>query len=125
MFIAFSTLFASAQFMVTTTVNQPADSTEWGMSNFTNNMGIGYNINERILVGVAKNGEDFDFFGRCNVSWNMYLFAQAPMEEMFDNMKMGVGYSFRVFKGFSIEPNYSINLKDEEGDFNFGLSYQF
>ena len=125
MFIAFSTLFASAQFMVTTTVNQPADSTEWGMSNFTNNMGIGYNINERILVGVAKNGEDFDFFGRCNVSWNMYLFAQAPMEEMFDNMKMGVGYSFRVFKGFSVEPNYSINLKDEEGDFNFGLSYQF
>ena len=125
MFIAFSTLIASAQFMVTTTINQPADSTEWGMSNFTNNMGIGYNINERILVGVAKNGEDFDFFGRCNVSWNMYLFAQAPMEEMFDNMKMGVGYSFRVFKGFSIEPNYSINLKDEEGDFNFGLSYQF
>ena len=125
MFIAFSTLFASAQFMVTTTVNQPADSTEWGMSNFTNNMGIGYNINERILVGVAKNGEDFDFFGRFAMTWDIYLFAQAPMEEMFDNMKMGVGYSFRVFKGFSVEPNYSINLKDEEGDFNFGLSYKF
>ena len=125
MFIAFSTLIASAQFMVTTTVSQPVDSAEWGMSNFTNNMGIGYNINDRILVGVAKNGEDFDFFGRCAINWNMYLFAQAPMEEMFDNMKMGVGYSFKVFKGFSVEPNYSINLKDEEGDFNFGLSYQF
>ena len=125
MFIAFSTLIASAQFMVTTTINQPADSAEWGMSNFTNNMGIGYSINERILVGVAKNGEDFNFFGRCAINWNMYLFAQAPMEEMFDNMKMGIGYSFKVYKGFSVEPNYSINLKDEEGDFNFGLSYQF
>ena len=46
MFIAFSTLLASAQFMATSTVMAPADSANWGIDNFTNNIGIAYKIND-------------------------------------------------------------------------------
>ena len=45
MAVAFMTTFAaSAQFMVVTTVNTPDSdlNEEWGTTNFTDNMGIGY-----------------------------------------------------------------------------------
>ena len=55
---------------------------------------------------------------------------QAPMEEMMDNLTVGIGYSYNVWKGLNVEPNYSMGLKeDEEGErassFNLGLSYKF
>ena len=124
MFIAFSTLLASAQFMVTSTVIAPADSAEWGIDNFTNNMGIAYKINDNMFVGVMKDGEDFDLFGRYEMS-NMFISAQAPMEDMFDNLRMGVGYSFAVCPAFFVEPNYTMNLEGDNGKFNVGLSYKF
>ena len=46
MALAFATMFASAQFMVVTNITQPADGEEWGMSNITDNMGVGYQIND-------------------------------------------------------------------------------
>ena len=42
MAVAFSTLIASAQFMVVTTYNAPEDGAEWEMTSLTDNMGIGY-----------------------------------------------------------------------------------
>ena len=124
MFIAFSTLIASAQFMVTSTVIAPADSAEWGIDNFTNNIGIAYKINDNMFVGVMKDGEDFDLFGRYEMN-NMFISAQAPMEDMFDNLRMGVGYSFAVCPAFFVEPNYTMNLEGDNGKFNVGLSYKF
>ena len=124
MFIAFSTLIASAQFMVTSTVIAPADSAEWGIDNFTNNIGIAYKINDNMSVGVMKDGEDFDLFGRYEMN-NMFISAQAPMEDMFDNLRMGVGYSFAVCPAFFVEPNYTMNLEGDNGKFNVGLSYKF
>ena len=124
MFIAFSTLLASAQFMVTSTVIAPADSANWGIDNFTNNIGIAYKINDNMFVGVMKDGEDFDLFGRYEMN-NMFISAQAPTSDMFDNLRMGVGYSFAVCPAFFVEPNYTMNLEGDNGKFNVGLSYKF
>ena len=56
--------------------------------------------------------------------------VQAPTEEMMDNLTVGLGYSYDVWKGLCVEPNYSMGLKEDEngereGSFNLGLSYKF
>ena len=124
MFIACSTLIASAQFMATSTVIAPADSADCGIDNFTNNIGIAYKINDNMFVGVMKDGEDFDLFGRYEMN-NMFVSAQAPTSDMFDNIRMGIGYSFAVCPAFFVEPNYTMNLEGDNGKFNVGLSYKF
>ena len=60
----------------------------------------------------------------------MYVSVQAPTEEMLDNLTVGIGYSYDVWKGLHVEPNYSIGLNEDEngerdGTFNIGLSYKF
>ena len=128
--IALITLCASAQFMVVTTVNQPVDSAEWGVNNFTDNMGIGYQMNDNIVIGMIKNGENYDLFGRYLMNGGLYASLQAPTEEMMDNLTLGFGYSLTLWKGLNLEPNYSMGLKEDEdgereGSFNIGLSYRF
>ena len=137
MAVAFSTLIASAQFMVVTTYNAPEDGAEWEMTSLTDNMGIGYTLNNgKCVVGLVKAGEDslgdasYDLWGRYNWNQNMYVSVQAPTEEMMDNLTVGLGYSYNVWKGICIEPNYSMGLKEDEngereGSFNLGLSYKF
>ena len=137
MAVAFSTLIASAQFMVVTTYNAPEDGAEWEMTSLTDNMGIGYTLNNgKCVVGLMKAGEDslgdasYDLWGRYNWNQNIYVSVQAPTEEMMDNLTIGVGYSHNVWKGVCIEPNYSMGLKEDdngerEGSFNIGLSYKF
>ena len=54
----------------------------------------------------------------------------GDQEETTDNLTVGVGYSYNVWKGLNVEPNYSIGLKEDEngereGTFNLGLSYRF
>jgi len=135
--LSFATLFVSAQnFMVVTTYNAPEDGAEWEMSSLTDNMGFGYNLNDTWTVGIISAGEDslgdasYDLFGRYNWNANMYVSVQAPTEEMMDNLTIGLGYSFGVWKGLYVEPNYSMGLKedengDREGTFNLGLAYRF
>ena len=124
MALALIAMVSSAQFMVVTTISQPADSAEWGMSNITDNMGIGYQFNDKMTVGVIRNGEDYDLWGRYNISF-MYLAVQAPTEETTDNMTFGVGYSLRVWNDLYIDPSYMMSTKeDSEGEFKVGLSYK-
>ena len=134
--VAFTTLFASAQFMVVTSYNAPEDGAEWEMTSLTDNMGIGYAVNDTWTVGLISAGEDslgdasYDLWGRYNWNANVYVSVQAPTEEMMDNLTVGVGYSYNVWKGLSVEPNYSMGLKEDEegereGSFNLGLSYKF
>ena len=134
--VAFTTLFASAQFMVVTSYNAPEDGAEWEMPSLTDNMGLGYAVNDTWTVGLMSAGEDslgdasYDLWGRYNWNANVYVSVQAPMEEMMDNLTVGIGYSYNVWKGLNVEPNYSMGLKeDEEGErassFNLGLSYKF
>ena len=134
--VAFTTLFASAQFMVVTSYNAPEDGAEWEMTSLTDNMGIGYAVNDTWTVGLIKAGEDslgdasYDLWGRYNWNKNVYVSVQAPTEEMMDNLTVGIGYSYNVWKGLNVEPNYSMGLKEDEegereGSFNLGLSYKF
>ena len=133
-----TTFAASAQFMVVTTVNTPDSdlNEEWGTTNFTDNMGIGYVVNDTWTVGIVSAGEDslgeasYDLWGRYNWNANMFVSVQAPTEEMMDNLTVGLGYSYDVWKGLCVEPNYSMGLKEDEngereGSFNLGLSYKF
>ena len=69
MALALVTMFASAQFMVVTTIDSPEEGTEWGMSNITDNIGIGYQLNDKITVGAVKNGEDYDLWGRYKINF--------------------------------------------------------
>ena len=124
MALALVTMISSAQFMVVTTMTQPADGEEWATSNITDNMGVGYVLNDKMTLGVVKNGEDYDLWGRYNISF-MYLAVQAPTEETTDNMTFGVGYSLRVWNDLYIDPSYMMSTKeDSEGEFKVGLSYK-
>ena len=132
--IALSTLFASAQnFMVVSTYDGDQEET---MDMLTQNVGFGYAVNSTWTLGLIQNGEDvdgetiYDLWARYNMKNDLYLSLQAPQEETTDNLTVGVGYSFNVWKGLNVEPNYSMGLKedeagDREGTFNLGLSYKF
>ena len=102
----------------------------------TQNLGFGYAINDTWTLGLMQNGEDvdgetiYDLWARYNMKNDLYVSLQAPQEEMMDNLTVGLGYSFNVWKGLNVEPNYSMGLKedeagDREGTFNLGFSYKF
>ena len=130
MALAFVTMLSSAQFMVVTTLDQPADSASWGMSNITDNMGIGYQFNDKMTIGVVKNGEDYDLWGRYKINF-LYISVQAPTDStMMDNMTIGVGYSLKVWNDLYVEPNYSLPLNEDaegnrEGTLKLGVAYRF
>ena len=131
--VALMTLVASAQFTVVTTYDGDQEET---MDKVTQNFGIGYAVNDTWTVGFIQNGEDaegetvYDLWGRYNLKGDAYVSLQAPTEETLDNLTVGIGYSFNVWKGLNVEPNYSMGLKEDEneereGTFNLGLSYKF
>ena len=129
LFLMASLIFAvnlcSAQFVAVTTINMPEDDAEWEMSNLTDNIGVGYMLKDNIILGLVKNGEEYDMWGRYYFS-NCYAAVQAPTEETTDNMMLGVGYSFMVYKNLCVEPNYMMSTKeDSEGEFKLGISYKF
>ena len=137
MTFALCTIIASAQFMVVTTIEVPEEGAELEMSSLTDNMGVGYVLNGgKYTVGLIQANKDslgdatYDLWGRYNWKENMYVSVQMPMEEMMDNLTVGVGYSYAAWKGLCIEPNYSMGLKEDEngerqGSFNLGVSYRF
>ena len=132
--IALLTLFDSAQnFMVVSTYDGDQEET---MDMVTQNVGFGYALNDTWTLGLMQNGEDmdgetiYDFWARYNMKNDMYVSLQAPQEEMMDNLTVGLGYSFNVWKGLNVEPNYSMGLKEDEagereGTFKLGFSYKF
>ena len=129
MALAFIAMVSSAQFMVVTTIDQPEEGVEWGVSNITDNIGIGYQLNDKITVGAVKNGEDYDLWGRYKINF-LYISVQAPTEEMADNLNIGVGYSLKVWNSLYIEPNYSMPLNEDsegnrEGRLRLGVAYRF
>ena len=120
--VALFCLSASAQFRVMSNVNTPDEGASWSVDSFTNNWGVGYQVNDDVLVGIQKNGDDYDVIGRYNLNENFYLSVQAPTEDATDNMTFGVGTSIKVWNELYVEPNYT--RKDDEGSFNVGLSYK-
>ena len=120
--VALFFLSASAQVRVMSNIEQPSDSSSWGVGNFTNSIGVGYQVNDKFMIGLQKNGDDYDFIGRYNVSDNLYLSVQIPQEDATDNLALGVGISVKVWNNLYVEPNYT--TRDDEGSFNVGLSYK-
>tara|TARA_R100001244_G_scaffold36465_3_gene33422 strand:- start:933 stop:1343 length:411 start_codon:yes stop_codon:yes gene_type:complete len=121
-------LFASAQFSIISSVNMPEEGEEWSLSSITENMGAGYQINDKMMAGVIKNGENYDVFGRYYFE-NMYVSLQSSTEEMSENMKIGAGYSYNVWKNLYIEPSYSMPMKEDEngereGKLVLGVAYK-
>ena len=148
MLFAFSTILASAQFVALTTLNKvegadpnvvyegddcPDTEDSW---NITDKIGIGYQVNEKLMVGITKDGdEDYELLGRyslMNGIWGtcIYNYAKDSEDEMTDRLDVGVGYSYNVWKGLWIDPNYTMPLKEDsegnrEGSLNLSFSYKF
>ena len=132
MTLALCTMVASAQFSVLTTFNEGADST-W---NVTDKMGVGYQVNEKLMVGLTLDGEDkYELLGRyslMNGIWGtcVYSYDADSEAELMDKVKLGLGYSWNVWKGLSIDPNYTMPAKadeagEREGSLNLSVSYKF
>ena len=150
MLFALSTMFASAQFVALTTLNKvegtPANTdvvyegddclTTEDSYNITDKIGIGYQVNEKLMVGVTKDGdENYELLGRYNIKEGIfamciYNYAKDSEDEMMDMLDLGIGYSYNVWKGLWIDPNYTMPLKEDEegnreGSFNLSFSYKF
>ena len=132
MTLVFCTMIASAQYSVLTTFNEGADST-W---NVTDKMGVGYQVNEKLMVGITMDGEDkYELLGRyslMNGIWGtcVYSYDADSEAELMDKVKLGLGYSWNVWKGLYIDPNYTIPAKadeagEREGSLNLSVSYKF
>jgi hypothetical protein len=130
--VAIATMIgASAQtFTVVSTYNAPAEGADLELGAITDNLGVMVSVANNCMFGMVKNGEEYDLISRYNYSDNVYVSVQAPTEETLDNLSLGLGYSFDVWKGLMIEPNYTMDLNEDElgernGSFNLGLSYRF
>ena len=117
--ICFTTLLASAQFSVVSTMEKPVDGESWGLSNFTNDMGVGYEATDKMMVGVTKSGDNYDLFARYSMG-NFYIVGEMDSN---DELNWGVGCSIKFWNELYIEPNYM--LDDDEGEFVIGMAYRF
>ena len=131
MLFAFSTIYASAQFVGLTTLNEGTDST-W---NVTDKIGVGYMVNEKLMVAATMDGEDaYELIGRYNMYnglWAtcIYNHEKDSEAEMKDKLELGVGYSYNVWKELYVDPYYVMPLKEDsegnrEGEFRLGISYK-
>ena len=131
MLFAFFTMIASAQFVGLTTLNEGADST-W---NVTDKIGVGYVVNEKLMVAATMDGEDaYELMGRYDIYngvWAtcIYNHEKDSEAEMKDKIELGVGYSFNVWNKLYVDPYYVMPMKEDaegnrEGEFRVGISYK-
>jgi len=136
MTLALFTTIASAQYSVMTTVTSTEDEAGETTYNATDKIGIGYQVNEKLMVGLTMDGEDkYELLGRyalMNGVWGtcVYNYTKDSEAELMDNMELGLGYSFKVWDSLYFEPNYTIPVKadeagDREGSLNLSVSYKF
>ena len=136
MTLAFATMIASAQYSVLTTVTSVEDEAGESTYNITDKMGVGYQVNEKLMVGITMDGEDkYELLGRyslMNGIWGActYSYDADSEAELMDKVNVGVGYSFNVWKNLWIDPNYTMPLKEDEagereGNLNLSVSYKF
>ena len=131
MLFAASTMFANAQFVGLTTLNEGTDST-W---NVTDKIGVGYIVNEKLMVAATTDGEDaYELLGRYDVYngvWAtcVYNYEKDSEAELKDKLELGLGYSFNVYKKLYVDPYYVMPVKEDaegnrEGEFRLGISYR-
>ena len=131
MLFAFSTMIASAQFVGLTTLNEGTDST-W---NVTDKIGVGYIVNEKLMVAATMDGEDaYELLGRYDIHHGLwatciYNYEKDSEAELKDKLELGLGYSFNVWKKLYVDPYYVMPMKEDaegnrEGEFRLGISYK-
>ena len=129
MLFSVATIVASAQMTVMTTVTEVEDE-----YNFTDNLAVGYNINDMLMLGLEMDGEDkYEIMARYAFADNCWAYGSFDTEgegEYIDRLDLGVGYSFNIWQGLYVDPNYTVSMNknsdDEyEGNFNLTLSYKF
>ena len=136
MTLALCTMIASAQYSVLTTVTSVEDEAGESTYNITDKLGVGYQVNEKLMVGITMDGEEnYELLGRyslMNGIWGActYSYDADSEAELMDKVNVGVGYSFNVWKNLYIDPNYMMPLKEDEagereGSLNLGVSYKF
>ena len=121
-----ATLISSAQFTIVSQVQSPDEGDSWEISNFTQNMGVGYSLNNKTMIGAVKDGDNYNVFARHKLGFG-FLCMEAPTEDMSENMNLGWGMYIKVYDNLSVNPMYMIPLKEDdgerEGSFSIGLSY--
>ena len=135
MTLAFSTMIASAQYSVLTTVTsvEEADETTY---NVTDKLGVGYQVNEKLMVGLTMDGEDkYNLLARYDLHHGIwatcvYNYEADAEDELMDRMDIGLGYSLKLWKDLYIDPNYTMPAKadedgNREGSLNLSVSYKF
>ena len=134
--LAFSTMIASAQYQVMPTITSTEDEAGETTYNFTDKIGVGYDVNEKLMVGLTMDGEDkYELLGRyalMNGVWGtcVYNYEADSDTELMDNIELGLGYSFKVWDNLYIDPNYTMPAKADEagkreGSLNLSVSYKF
>ena len=137
MALAFLTTIASAQYSVMTTITSIEDEAGETTYNATDKIGVGYQVDEKLMLGVTRDGEDnFELLGRyalMNGVWGtcVYNYSAENFQEteLMDNVELGLGYSFKVWDKLYVDPNYTMPLKEDangerEGSFNLSVSYK-
>ena len=129
--LALITTFASAQFVALTTITEVEEE-----YNFTDKIGVGYDVSDKLMVGITMNGEDkYELLGRYDVYnglWAtcIYDYEKDSDTDMSDKLDLGIGYSYNVWKNLCVDPYYVMPLKEDsdgkrEGKFKLGVSYKF
>tara|TARA_B100000287_G_scaffold433054_1_gene493824 strand:+ start:819 stop:1250 length:432 start_codon:yes stop_codon:yes gene_type:complete len=136
MALAFSTMIASAQYQVMTTITSTEDEAGETTYNATDKIGVGYLVNDKLMVGLTLDGEDkYEVVGRyalMNGVWGtcVYNYNADSDAELMDKVELGLGYSFKVWNNLYVDPNYTMPLKEDadgnrEGSLNLSVSYKF
>ena len=136
MTLAFCTMIASAQYSVLTTVTSVEDEAGETTYSITDKLGVGYQVNEKLMVGLTLDGEDkYELLGRyslMNGLWGTCIYSyEADSEaELMDKVNLGIGYSFNIWNNLYIDPNYTMPAKadeagEREGSLNLSVSYKF
>ena len=137
MTLALCTMVASAQFSVITTITSVEEENETTY-NATDMLGIGYQVNEKLMIACTRNGDDnYDVLGRYTLTngiWGTvvynYIEDYAEDADLMETLNLGVGYSFKVWDNLYVDPNYTIPAKadadgEREGSLNLSVSYKF
>jgi len=121
--LSLMTIFASAQFMVTSMISEPAEGEEMSLDNLTDNIGVMYSF-DKISVGIMMNGEEYDLAARYSLGEKLFAYGLITTEE--ENVSLGVGYSLNVWNELYIEPSYLMDLENEdyEGELKLSLTYK-
>ena len=127
--LLFSTIIASAQFSLVAKVDVPGENWDNGVENITNTLGIGYQLNNKVMIGAIKSNDTYNLFSRYSLKDNLYLSLESSTELSTDSLEVGVGYSIEILKNLYLEPTYTLPFKGDEngersGEFRFGVSYK-